>query len=189
MIALPRRVPITFGIGLFLFLAACHCPEDLRFDPPEEAVSYFDDHDTIRFYSEDKDAFEVFVVCDRSFLLDYSEISRDRCRQERSYFNREYICYKDSCHSDTYFSLTITHSGAVRYYGVYSDGHVDFFTGMPGIQPSFALEIEGKSYPDVIRLVREPSDNDSLVSIAYSHAFGVLEKEYKQAGFTLQVED
>jgi len=173
-------------IGLMtlgLAMNSCFCPDDVEYRYPKEFIRYYDDHDTIKFYSSETQTYEIFIVCRRITEHEY-EISRDRCEQETHYYSRYYECFKDSCNSGEFYRLNIEggHKHYIIYHGFYANTLLDDdLSAIYENSPKYPVEILGHTYENTISLVSHVID--SIESILYTHEYGVIQRNYENVTF------
>ena len=179
---------IGFTILSITYSCQFNCPDDIIFHYPSNAIRYYDDHDTIRFYSEELDTIQKFVVCNRTEEHEY-EISPDRCEQEKHYYSKYYICFKDSCNSGENFTIRISWGSTVKYYHVYDNEYNDNFIGNTNDFPNLTLSVMGNTFSNCIFLIHNIDAGDSIIKLLYSNEYGVIQRQYEHATFNLIVED
>ena len=165
-----------------------NCPDDIIFHYPSNAIRYYDDHDTIRFYSEELDTIQKFVVCNRTEEHEY-EVSLDRCEQETHYYTKYYKCFKDSCNSEENYKIYLYWGAAITFSSIYDNGTIDSYSGNTNDFPNLTLTVMGNTFSNCIFLIHNIDAGDSIIKLLYSNEYGVIQRQYEHATFNLIVED
>jgi len=170
-------------IIVLLAMNSCNCPDDVYYKLPSEAVRYYEENDTIQFFSEETQSFEKFIVCDR---IDAHEVERteDRCKQGIHYFMKIYDLYEDSCNSDHYFRLFVKSRGDSDFvYDEFYKNDSDDLWANYNDSPKTTVEILGHTYENTIFI--QSVFNDSLNGIRVSYEFGIIQRVFEHTTFNL----
>lgn len=170
--------------GMLFWIVSCNCPDDIHNYLPEEAIRYLDEHDTIRYYCEETDEYEEYIICHRADVFEYDVI--DRCDQKAYYYTKDYYLLKDSCDSETTIRIHISTMGYndIDYHGSYPDQ-----LGRDALHANYefslktSFEVLGHTYLNTIYM--ESRLDDSIVGIRFNYEFGVIQRVYEHLTFNL----
>ena len=180
-----KNVIILIPVCLITIVFNSCCPDDIYYRLPEEAGRYYDEHDTIRFFSEETQTYEVFILCysDESHEIDPSP---DRCGQETHYFAKYYEYYKDSCNNEEHFQFNFKTHGTndFSYHEFYkTEYRADAFRIDYDNLPISTIEILGQTFENTV-FMNNPNV-DSLIAIRVSYEYGVIQRVFEHATFNL----
>ena len=181
---------VTMGTLAILFLASCCNQKDEVSWPPDEAVRYYNDHDTVKYYCPDTDVYESYMVCNRDSSLSIEQFHTNRfCEYAVYKHSLRYILNLDSCGGSKYIMVFIDtpNPGNIRVsiYQPDSDhggSHVSFDE-----ITKFSIDIEGYTYNNVIEI--PGSESPEMPSILFTYEYGVIQIEYENQTFSLVNEE
>lgn len=184
-----KKTIIAIIVSLICLLLASSCcnKEDEVYWPPDEAIRYYDENDTIKFYCPEIDSFETYIVCLRDSEVSIEQYYYNRYCQYTVFTHAQfYRLYKDSCDSPnmTHFAINgLRHNyiqASVNIGNECNDGtyEADFEDCK-----KFTEEVLGFTYNNVIEI--PDSKMSELPSILFSYEYGVIQIKYEDRTFSL----
>lgn len=173
---------LSIGCLCLLFIISC-CNEKGRYYWfPEDAVRFYNDHDTITFYSSELNEYEVYPVCSRDTLLSLNEYM-DRCNNADYLYSIEYSLVKDSCVADREFNIQINSDNSIYFHSIYSADHFENVFLLYNEFPKSTIVVLGKTYENTIEL--DNSFSDSLEFVIFSLEYGIIQFKFENVTFSL----
>jgi hypothetical protein len=182
-----KKSIFTVGVisGMILWMVSCNCPDDIHNYLPEEAIRYLDEHDTIRYYCEEIDEYEEYIVCECYDVFEYDK-TYDRCDQKEYYYTKQYHLFKDSCNNETKFWINISTMGYhdIDYHGSYPNQlgrdalHAHYESSL-----KTPIEVLGHTYLNTIFIGSRL--DDSIVGIRFNYEYGVIQRVYEHLIYNL----
>ena len=173
---------ILGGFVIALVLVTC-CPEYEDLYPPEGTLRYWDEHDTIVFYSPEMDVFEMYPVCTRDYIGSATELD-DRCNSFLQGYAAQYVMRKDSCENIEAFTVRVEPGETITVIRAYSDGTGDVDNIYTPNTNYDTLTIFGNTYKKVYQIeFSSPFDSLSAVYVTLEH--GIIQYRYDDYTFNL----
>lgn len=173
------------GLILILGPVSC-CPEYEDVFPPEGTLRYWDDHDTIVFYSPELNIFETYPVCSRDYIGAVDEL-HDRCNSYIQLYAAKYRIKKGNCDNNEFF-VFLAAPGEITVMRGYSDKTVDNAHIITANANRDTLEISGRIYKDVYQ-IEYNSPFDSLSTVFFTQEHGIIQYEFNSISFRLVNEE
>lgn len=186
MMQIYRFLALSFIITIIYTLGSCDCEDQYR-SLTELAGRYYDDNDTIVFYSPESNTYETYIICLKEEGYDEgSPRSEWGCyylvHDQYKYFH----LYRDSCNSGRYFHLRIDRyvDGSKATIGILdSFQYIQYASTISEESRWETREILGFQYEDITTC--ELSRESDLSSMLYSQEYGIVQYTFNQQIFSL----
>ncbi len=177
------KIWIILGGFVFALVLVTCCPEYEDVYPPEGTLRYWDEHDTIVFYSPELDKFEIYPVCSRDYIGAVDEL-HDRCNSYIQLYAAKYRINMWSCENNDYFVFLAAPS-EITVIREYSDKNFDNAHINTANTNGDTLEILGHTYKDVYQIDYNSPFDDSLSVIYVTFEYGIIQYRYDNFTFNL----
>lgn len=167
-------------------LSSCCNEEDVNHRLPSHVGMYYEDNDTIVFYSEETDEYETYVVCDRRERMYGEEINGTWCSWVEYYHGMNYTLSRDSCDSPRYFSIgyeRLSLGSTSHIYSYYQEDSYDASFSLYDSDHKKSEEILGDIYYEVAD--GKIHIGDSLKSFLFSKEYGIIQYSFEHKTFSL----
>jgi hypothetical protein len=153
---------------------------------PDEAIRYYNDHDTVKFYCPESDVIESFIVCSRDTTIDIEQNYYNQfCEYAEFTHVLSYLLFLDSCSSLSYMLVLVNNLGperiqvSINEFGSY-DGEliVEYDESK-----KFSIDVLGHTYSSVIRLP-DPKSSE-IPFILFSYEYGIIQIQFENQTFNL----
>lgn len=181
-----RQSRIIVLCGLCLILVSSCCGEkDSHNWFPDEAVRYYNEHDTVKFYCPESDEYESYVVCDRDTTINIEQYSEGYCDYTVFSYFLTYILSLDSCGSSKSLAVFINapNPGDLVVYINHPDHDQGVFIASFKESSKFSIDILDNTYHNVIEM--PGSEWSEIPSILFSYEYGVIQIQYENQTFSL----
>ena len=168
---------------MFLMISCCN-EEDRHHWYPEEAVRYYNENDTITFYSVETGQFEVYPICDREPMSASWEHKGTWCYYVETFHGIRYSLQKDSCASDLGIVVSIKSENNIAINWDYSEGR-DYFDLNPLESHSAPINVLGSIYENTFEIPNGKYGSDSIKSVIFSFEYGIIQYNFNNATYSL----
>lgn len=167
------RISTLFILAVFSF--SCCLKRDKTYRFPDEAVQFYDNHDTIVFMDNISGEFDSLIVCSRETGQSIEDWGGSYCDYKEIYIERKYILTKDSCQQDTStFIVNVRAQGTISITWDLPDGSRGVYSMYAPYDetPKLEIDIQGKTYTDVVRIT-----NSQILGswILINYSYGILQ--------------
>jgi hypothetical protein len=181
-----RTKILLFGLVYLLIISSCCNEEDVYHKFPSHFGKYYEDNDTIVFYSEETDEYETYIVCDQYDGFSGDEKYSTFCNWVEYYQSIHYLLDRDSCDSQRSFQIMCVQNSAASSSHIISDYQGDTrdasFTLYDSDQKN-TVEILGNTYYEVAD--GKIQTGDSLKSYLFSEEYGIIQYSFENLTFSL----
>lgn len=181
-----RTKILLFGFMYLLLMNSCCNEKDRVYWFPDEAVRYYNEHDTVKFYCAESDVFESYIVCNRDTSQSIEQYYyNSHCEYTEYSYSLRYILYLDSCGSSQMIIVGIDNA---------RPGNIDVSITTPDIDRvgnavlfdesrKFSIDVLGYTYHDVIEI--SSSGSSEIPSFLFSYEYGVIQIQFENKTFSL----
>jgi len=167
------RISTLFILAVFSF--SCCLKKDKIFWFPDEAVQYYDNHDTIVFMDNISGEFDSLIVCSRETLQSIEDWGGSYCDYKEIFYERKYLLSKDSCQQDKFtFIVHVLAKGSISVFVNLPDGSSGFYNMAAPYDetPKVEIDIQGKTYTDVVRVTNSQIPGSWIL---INYLYGILQ--------------
>ena len=184
------------GFGLCLVYSCCN-EEDVYHALPGDTGRYYDDNDTVVFYSPETETYDTFLVCYRSdgFLGD--EFRGTYCSWLEYFHRKWYELCLDSCGTERVFTSGTKRVFIINFHRIATgsdislksyyenDEYSDIAHVLTDTSQVLSRNINGFTYDDVYPCSFYSFANDSLKSALISMEYGIIQYNYEFVTYIL----
>jgi len=177
---------LLWGSILLLLISSCCNQKDRVYWFPDEAVRYYNDHDTVKFYCPESDVFETYVVCVRDSSVSIEQYHANQfCEYAVYRHTLDYRLSLDSCGSSNFIKVAINNlRPGYIHASVYKNGS---YNGVFGADfedcTKISIDVLGYTYHNVIEI--PGSEMSHIPSILFSYEYGVIQIQEENQTFSL----
>jgi hypothetical protein len=174
------------GLICLLIISSCCNKKDQVYWFPEEAIRYYNDHDTLKFYCPESDVIESYIVCRRDTSIDIEQYYYNQFCEYAEF--RHILSYKlslDSCSSSSFILVSVNTvkpeyiQVSVRGFGSYDVG----FGAVYDESKKFSIDVLDHTYSSVIEI--PDSESSEIPFILFSYEYGIIQIQYENQTFNL----
>lgn len=174
------------GLICLLIISSCCYKKDQVYWFPDEAIRYYNDHDTVKFYCPESDVIESFIVCSRDTTIDIEQNYYNQfCEYAEFTHVLSYVLYLDSCSSSSLILVSLNTFGpeyirvSIRGFGSYVGG----FGAEYDESTKFSVDVLDHTYSSVIEL--HDSESSEIPFILFSYEYGIIQIQFENQTFNL----
>ena len=175
----------TVCISLIVLSSCCN-EEDIYYKLPSHFGKYYEDNDTIVFYSEETDEYETFIVCDQDEGFSGDEKHSTFCSWVEYYQGIRYKLDKDSCNSQRFFQILsnqYSRASSSDIISNYQGNTRDASFTLYDSNQKNTVEILGNTYYKVAE--GKIFIGDSLKLFLFSEEYGIIQYSFENLTFSL----
>ena len=178
-----NRTKFLFFASIIL-LVISSCCHDNEYWFPDEAVRYYNDHDTIKFYCPETDKYEVYPVCGTDTTVRV-EPYYGLCDYTDSFYGKQYELYRDSCESTKKILVLVKYSvqDDIIVSVSESENNVFYNTANFGKTQKITIDVLGHTYKDAIRI--PGTEWGDIISLVFSYEYGIIQMQYADQTLSL----
>ena len=176
---------LSAGCLCLLVLSSCCDQRDEVYWFPDEAVRYYNEHDTVKFYCPENDVLESYAVCTRDTPIQIEQIKHNQFCEYVVY--RHTLYYKldiDSCGSSKSIVIFIdlSRSGNISVSIAHPDNDQGRFSTYFHENTTFSINVIDHTYHNVVEI--SGSESSEIPSILFSYEYGVIQINYENQTFS-----
>ncbi len=177
---------LVAGLICLLIISSCCYKKDQVYWFPDEAIRYYNDHDTVKFYCPESDIIESFIVCERDTTITIEQYYYNQfCEYAVFTHVLSYLLFLDSCSSSSLILVSVNNLGpehihvSINEFGSYDGG----FGAEYDESKKFSIDVLDHTYSSVIEL--HDSESSEIPYILFSYEYGVIQIQFENQTFNL----